>query len=123
MMIYPADEPARFRRNIPPRRAKPFSNPSEAIRKRTPSINGLGQQRGSVMFAYILNSIYREVLRLPVRNAQVRSRLTDIPGAVSRTQEGRWRAVWATAGLACVARLMAPFKQRGSANQILTLGR
>src|ERR1700681_3412292 len=65
----------------------------------------------------------RSSQELPVRNAQVRSRLTDIPGAASRTQKGRWRAFWATAGLACVARLMAPFKQRGSANQILTLGR
>jgi hypothetical protein len=37
--------------------------PCEALRKRATSISSLGQQRGSVMFAYILNSIYREVLR------------------------------------------------------------
>ena len=37
--------------------------PCEALWKRATSISGLGQQRGSVMFAYILNSIYREVLR------------------------------------------------------------
>jgi hypothetical protein len=43
--------------------AKPFSPPCEALRKRATFINGLDQQRGSVMFAYILNSIYREVLR------------------------------------------------------------
>ena len=36
---------------------------SEALRKRIPAINCPGQQRGSIMWAFILNSIYREFLR------------------------------------------------------------
>ena len=62
MMVYLADEaPVSDETFRPP--AKPFSSPGEALRKRATSINGLGQQRGSIMWAFILNSIYREILR------------------------------------------------------------
>jgi len=43
--------------------AKPFSSPSEALLKRTPALNDSVKQLGSIMWASILNSIYREILR------------------------------------------------------------
>ena len=63
MMGFPADEAGTFLTKHSATLAKPFSSPSEALRKRAPSINSLGQQRSSIMWMSILNSIYREVLR------------------------------------------------------------
>jgi hypothetical protein len=58
--------------------AKPFSSPSEALRKRRPAINGLRQTTrfGHVGIHPQLH-LPRSSQDLPVRNAQVRSRLMD----------------------------------------------
>jgi hypothetical protein len=58
--------------------------PCEALWKRASSISGLGQQRGSVMFAYILNSIYREVSQeLPVGHGKLGGKvMTEVVTAV-----------------------------------------
>jgi hypothetical protein len=65
--------------------AKPFSSPSEALRKRTPAINGLGQTtRFDHVGVHPQLNLPRNSQDLPVWNAQVGSRLIDIPGAVSR---------------------------------------
>jgi hypothetical protein len=70
--------------------AKPFSSPSEALRKRTPAINGLGQTTGSIMWASILNSIYREFLRTSLSGMHklaaawwISGRRTEAPAPIS----------------------------------------
>jgi hypothetical protein len=78
--------------------AKPFSSPSEALRKRTPAINGLGQTtRFDHVGVHPQLNLPRNSQDLPVWNAQVGSRLIDIPGAVSRPwvlpSAGKLRAV------------------------------